>query len=164
MSRIDSLAQGQALAAGAPARRTSPTNGAAFKAALNDAMSTASPVRFSAHAQDRLATRGISLQQAEHAQLGAALDAAARKGARETLLLMDGVALVANVPNRTIITAIAPNESEHSVFTQIDSAVVVAPAATETDNHQSRLDPDAGSLRAAERSTRHTLQGVLTHG
>jgi hypothetical protein len=38
---------------------------------------------------------------------------------------MDGKALVASVPNRTIITVVVPPEGDTTVFTNIDSAVVV---------------------------------------
>jgi len=164
MSRVDPLAMSQAIAARQPVRGANAASGAGFKRALDDAMGATAPVRFSAHAERRLARRGISLQAGERAQLGAALDAASRKGARETLLLMDGVALVANVPNRTIVTAVAPGDREHAVFTQIDSAVVVAPTAAETHSTEDRPDPNAGGLRAADRPTRHSLEGVLSHG
>jgi hypothetical protein len=55
-----------------------------------------------------------------------AVDAAAAKGAREALLLMDRLAFVVSVPRRTVITALDGSDAEDHVFTQIDSAVVVA--------------------------------------
>ena len=50
---------------------------------------------------------------------------AAGKGARESLVLMNELAFVVSVPNRTVITAMTGNSMKGNVFTQIDSAVVV---------------------------------------
>ncbi|MCC6152263.1 MAG: hypothetical protein IT367_00795 [Candidatus Hydrogenedentes bacterium] len=83
-------------------------------------------VKFSAHATQRLADRHITLTQHEQANISRAVDKAAAKGARETLLLMDKVAFVVSVPNRTVITAMPQHELTDTVFTNIDSAVVVA--------------------------------------
>ena len=88
-------------------------------------------VKFSAHAAQRLADRRIALTQRDEASISRAVDKAAAKGARETLLLMDKVALVVSVPNRTVITAMAQHELSDTVFTNIDSAVVVAPEAAD---------------------------------
>lgn len=82
-------------------------------------------VKFSAHALQRLRDRGITLTANEKAGIARALDQAEAKGARDTVLLMDGKALVASVPNRTIVTVVSPPEGEDTVFTNIDSAVVV---------------------------------------
>ena len=86
-------------------------------------------VKFSAHATQRFADRHIALTQNDQASISRAVDKAAAKGARETLLLMDKLALVVSVPNRTVITAMSQHELRDTVFTNIDSAVVVAPEA-----------------------------------
>jgi len=86
-------------------------------------------LKFSAHATQRLADRQITLTQHDQANISRAVDKAAAKGARETLLLMDKVAFVVSVPNRTVITAMPQYELADTVFTNIDSAVVVAPEA-----------------------------------
>lgn len=48
------------------------------------------------------------------------------KGSKESLVLMDRLALVVGVPNRTVITVMEPHEQVNTVFTNIDSVVVVA--------------------------------------
>lgn len=90
---------------------------------------SAKDVKFSAHATQRLADRHIALTKNDEASISRAVDKAAAKGSRETLLLMDKLALVVSVPNRTVITAMGQNELRDTVFTNIDSAVVVAPEA-----------------------------------
>ncbi|MDQ1255900.1 MAG: hypothetical protein QG656_494 [Candidatus Hydrogenedentes bacterium] len=106
---------------------------------------------FSAHAAARMRQRGIALTPADEGRIGRAMDQAAAKGARESLLLMDQCALVVSVPNRTVITVVPPNEMDDTVFTHIDSAIVVAQARPTSRMEQDNgLDPERGSLRAAE--------------
>ena len=82
-------------------------------------------VRFSGHAQMRMRTRNISLSEADMAKLVQAVDRASAKGARESLILMDNLALVVSIRNRTVITAVDGEHIKENVFTNIDSAVIV---------------------------------------
>lgn len=78
-------------------------------------------IKFSQHAQQRLQSRGLTFSDAASARLNGALGTLARKGGRTSLVLLDDLALVVSVPNRTVITAVpAPEEA---VFTNIDSAI-----------------------------------------
>ncbi len=112
----------QPLPSAVPARRDAPASGpGSFAAALEGA----GGLRFSAHAESRLASRGISLDSSQLARLGAGVDALARKGSREALVMLDDVALVVAVPNRTVVTAVPSGEGgAQSVFTNIDAAVI----------------------------------------
>jgi len=82
-------------------------------------------VRFSGHAQMRMRTRNISLSEGDMAKLAQAVDRASAKGARESLILMDNLALVVSIRNRTVITAVDGERIKENVFTNIDSAVIV---------------------------------------
>lgn len=82
-------------------------------------------LKVSGHAQTRLDSRGIQLGDAEWKRVMAGVDRAAAKGAKESLVLMDGTALVVSVRNRTLITAVDAASVKENVFTNIDSAVVV---------------------------------------
>ena len=84
-----------------------------------------SGVKFSQHAKERLQTRNISFGQAELTKLSSAIEKAAVKGARESLVLMDNLALVVSIKNRTVITALDGASIKDNVFTNIDSAVIV---------------------------------------
>lgn len=78
-------------------------------------------IRFSQHAQQRLQSRGVSLGERETARLKGAIGTLAQKGGRTSLVMLDSLAFVVSVPNRTVITAVqAPEEA---VFTNIDSAI-----------------------------------------
>ncbi len=78
-------------------------------------------VRFSAHADMRLRERGLDLTGNDMARIKGAMDTLASKGGRDSLLLMGDTALIVNVPNRTVVTAMDAG----SVFTNIDSAVIL---------------------------------------
>ncbi len=82
-------------------------------------------VKFSGHAQTRMASRHISFSGDDLAKLGSAITRAASKGARESLMLMDQAALVVSVPNRTVITAVDKGSLKENIFTNIDSAMIV---------------------------------------
>lgn len=81
-------------------------------------------LRFSAHAQARLKSREIQLGSEQLHRLEAAVSRAAAKGARDSLVLLGDLALVVNIPNRTVITAVDGAHLRDSVFTNIDSAVI----------------------------------------
>ena len=81
-------------------------------------------VRLSGHAVQRLAQRGIQFDQQMSDRLTSGVDAAAAKGSRDALVMVDGTAFVVSVPNRTVITAVDPASMKDRVFTNIDSAVI----------------------------------------
>lgn len=83
-------------------------------------------LKFSQHALQRLQTRNIKLDKADLEKLSSAVDKAAQKGARDSLILMNNdLALVVSVKNRTVITAMDGAGMKDNVFTNIDSAVIV---------------------------------------
>ncbi|MCR4419889.1 MAG: TIGR02530 family flagellar biosynthesis protein [Clostridia bacterium] len=82
-------------------------------------------VRFSQHALARLESREIELSAGHLARLERAVSLAAAKGARESLVLMDDLALLVSVSNRTVITALKGTENRERVYTNIDSAVII---------------------------------------
>ncbi len=96
---------------------------AATSAATPTAPSTA--VRFSRHAEERIRARGIQITPNELERLAQAIDDAAARGAKDSLVLSPGLAFVVNVPSRTVVTALGSDQTRGHVFTNIDSAVVL---------------------------------------
>ena len=82
-------------------------------------------VRFSHHAEVRMQQRGIELKPEQLARLQSAIDKAAKKGSKEALILMDNMAMIVNVKNKTIVTAIDGAAMKDNVFTNIDSTVII---------------------------------------
>ncbi len=83
------------------------------------------PLKFSAHASQRLQERKISLDSMTMSKVNDAIDKAEAKGIEDTLVLTKDAALIVNVKNRTVITAMDRNALVGNVFTNIDGAVVV---------------------------------------
>lgn len=94
--------------------------GSSFKTMLS-----AQSLKFSQHAEQRLAQRGILLGPEQLSAIANAVDQASAKGARDSLVLYRNVAMIVNVPSRTVITAMDDKSMQQHVFTNIDSAVVV---------------------------------------
>lgn len=80
-------------------------------------------VRLSAHARERLETRRIPFTDQQQARLDDAVARAGVKGANQSLILLDDMALVVSVRNRVVITAL-DEKAQSGVFTNIDSAVI----------------------------------------
>ncbi|BEP29373.1 TIGR02530 family flagellar biosynthesis protein [Helicovermis profundi] len=84
-----------------------------------------SNVKFSKHATSRLRSRNISLSENDIKKLNSAVSKAKSKGINDALILMDNKIFIANVKNKTIVTASTENEIKDNVFTNIDGAVIV---------------------------------------
>ncbi len=80
-------------------------------------------VKFSAHASERL--RGRNLSPEEMAKISKGIEMAAGKGSKDSLLVLSDLALVVNVPNRTVVTAVGGARIKEGIFTNIDSAVII---------------------------------------
>ncbi len=82
-------------------------------------------VKFSKHAANRLIDRNIELtkEQVERLNMGAAK--AEAKGINESLVIVDSLAFIVNVPNQTVITAMDQTETNENIFTNIDGAVII---------------------------------------
>jgi len=107
---------------GRPAPAPAPAGGPAFADVLRTQQHP--PVRFSAHALQRVERRGIDVSPAALARLTDGVDRAAGKGARASVVFVDATAFVVSVPNRTVITAVDRDHMKQQVFTNIDSAVI----------------------------------------
>ncbi|NLW07561.1 MAG: flagellar biosynthesis protein [Clostridia bacterium] len=84
-----------------------------------------SGLKFSRHACERLEDRRLKLSAEQMQRLEQGVQQAASKGARESLVLLDDLALVVSIRNRTVVTAAARQELRDRVFTNIDSAVLL---------------------------------------
>lgn len=79
-------------------------------------------LKFSKHANERLATRNINLSEDQMERLESGTTKAREKGIQESLVMVDNLAFIVNVKNNTVITAVG--DSNDSVFTNIDGAVI----------------------------------------
>ena len=82
------------------------------------------PVKFSRHAQQRMASRSIELNNDELVRLDLALASVEAKGGRDALVLLDDKALVVSVKNQIVVTVVDRASLQGNVFTNIDSAII----------------------------------------
>lgn len=82
-------------------------------------------LRFSKHALSRLNDRNIELDSLQLERLRAGADKAGEKGIRDSLVIMDQLAFIVNVPNRTVVTAMDSTSTDENIFTNINGAVIV---------------------------------------
>ena len=78
---------------------------------------------FSKHANTRLSSRELNLSPEQMQRLESGVIKAKLKGINESLVLVDDVALVVNIKNKMVITAIG--KDNENIFTNIDGAVIV---------------------------------------
>ena len=102
-----------------------PVNNSANTSDLSfeDILKSKQEIKFSKHASMRLSERNISLTAEQNQRLQNGVEAASEKGIKESLVLVDSLAFIVNVPNQTVVTAMDQTESDENVFTNIDGAV-----------------------------------------
>lgn len=81
-------------------------------------------LKFSKHASNRLADRNIELTVDQMERLAEGAQKAGVKGIRDSLVMVDNLAFIVNVPNGTVVTAMDQNQADENIFTNIDGAVI----------------------------------------
>jgi flagellar operon protein len=87
---------------------------------------TSEELKFSSHASARLKSRDIEVTPEIMGKLEKAVAEAGNKGARDSLILVNDLAFIVNIPNRTVITAMDGESIRDNVFTNIDSTVIAS--------------------------------------
>lgn len=82
-------------------------------------------VKFSKHAAGRLSDRNIELTDGQMERLNEGAAKAEQKGIRESLVIVDELAFIVNIPNNTVVTAMNSHDATENVFTNIDGAVIM---------------------------------------
>lgn len=82
-------------------------------------------LKFSKHASNRLADRNLTLSDDQLSRLTEGARRAGEKGIKESLVMVDQLAFIVNVPNNTVITAMDQSQAKDNIFTNIDGAVIV---------------------------------------
>ena len=67
----------------------------------------------------------INLSKEQSERLESGVQKASEKGIRESLVIVDSLAFIVNVPNKTVVTAMDRTESDDNIYTNIDGAVII---------------------------------------
>lgn len=84
-----------------------------------------SELKFSKHASMRLADRNINLSEEQSERLENGVMKASKKGIQESLVIVDSLAFIVNIPSKTVVTAMDQTEASDNIFTNIDGAVII---------------------------------------
>lgn len=121
--------QEQYLKQGNTAKKTETTEGLSFQDILQkqaeQKIANHSGVKFSKHAANRLADREIELSDGQLERLSEGTRKASAKGINESLVIVDQLAFIVNIPNNTVITAMDQTETNENIYTNIDGAVIM---------------------------------------
>ncbi|MCR5388755.1 MAG: flagellar protein [Lachnospiraceae bacterium] len=101
-----------------------PASDISFEDVLKSKVAPKESLKFSKHAYNRLSDRNLSLSEDQERRLNEGVSKAKEKGINDSLVLLDSLAFIVNVPNNTVITALDSNEAATNVFTNIDGAVI----------------------------------------
>lgn len=82
-------------------------------------------LKFSKHASGRLNERGIELSDSQMERLEDGVRRAGQKGIKDSLVIVDELAFIVNVPNNTVVTAMDSTQTTENVFTNINGAVIM---------------------------------------
>ena len=98
-------------------------SGKTFGNILAEKEKEAGQVKFSKHASLRMSDRGLEMSDEQLGRLSNGTDMAADKGINDSLVMIDDLAFIVNVPSRTVITALEAG-GDTNVFTNINGAVI----------------------------------------
>ena len=82
-------------------------------------------LKLSKHALNRLNDRNIQLNTEQLDRLNDGAKKAGEKGIRDSLVIVDQLAFIVNVPNKTVVTAMDSTATDENIFTNINGAVIV---------------------------------------
>ncbi|MCR5594276.1 MAG: flagellar protein [Lachnospiraceae bacterium] len=81
-------------------------------------------LKFSKHAAGRLEDRNIRMTDEQLERLTEGTVRAQMKGIKDSLVMVDSLAFIVNVPNQTVVTAMDQTDTNDNIFTNIDGAVI----------------------------------------
>lgn len=96
-----------------------------FQDVLNKTIDGNSELQFSKHASMRLKSRDIKISNEQMERIENGVTKAKSKGIKDSLVLVDNIALVVNTRKNIVITAMEQTQSNENIYTNIDGAVIV---------------------------------------
>ena len=107
-----------------PTSGAPPSDGSQSFRDLLSAAADQHSLQFSQHALKRVEQRQIPMQGDQLDRLSKAMDTLSLRGSKQSLVMLDQYAYVVHPPSHTVVTAVEPDQSKETVFTQIDSVVI----------------------------------------
>ena len=125
-SKVPSITQmSEYLGSKPPATSEKQSDSSSFEAIFkqeSEKQERISELKFSKHANERLAKRKIDLTGEQLMRLEGGTSRAREKGIKESLVMVDNLAFIVNIGSNTVVTAV--NDTKDAVFTNIDGAII----------------------------------------
>lgn len=96
-----------------------------FSLQLQSAIESHNRLTLSKHAKERLAQRGIDINQERWSKIEDKVRQAKAKGVNDSLVLLKDAALIVSAKNNTVITAMGRKEAADQIFTNINGTIVL---------------------------------------
>ncbi len=96
-----------------------------FQNILNNTLDNTAELQFSKHASIRLKSRNINISAEQMQRIENGVTKAKQKGIKDSLVLVDNIALVVNTRKNIVITAMESTGENENIYTNIDGAVIV---------------------------------------
>jgi flagellar operon protein len=96
-----------------------------FSLQLQSAIESNNRLTLSKHAKERLAQRGININQERWSKIEDKVRQAKAKGVNDSLVLLKDAALIVSAKNNTVITAMGRKEAADQIFTNINGTIVL---------------------------------------
>ncbi len=96
-----------------------------FQDILNNTIKDNAKLQFSNHASIRLKSRNINISAEQMQRIENGVTKAKEKGIKDSLVLVDNIALVVNTKKNIVITAMESTGESENIYTNIDGAVIV---------------------------------------
>jgi flagellar operon protein len=120
--RVEQIGGSNPVGAPQPAQRAANRPG---QGGFGSALAAANQqLTLSRHAQHRVDRRGLELGADQMQRIEGAIRSAEQKGARNSVVMVDDLAVVVDIQQRMVVTAMDREGSRDRVFTNIDSVVI----------------------------------------
>ena len=126
-NQFSSIAQiaDQYLTTGTTINKSESTKELSFDEILREKVEGKTSLKFSKHAMMRLNDRRITLSENQNDRFESGVAQAREKRIKESLVLVDSLAFIVNVPSNTVVTAMDQKDTTKNIFTNIDGAVII---------------------------------------
>lgn len=101
-------------------------------ASFAQTLAKARGLEFSNHAQKRLQSRDIQMDDERVNRLADAVDNVEKSGGKLSMVLMDDLAFIVNVRDRKVVTALDTKSQGRGVYSQIDSVAFAQQSSSST--------------------------------
>ncbi|RYG73869.1 flagellar protein [Lentibacillus lipolyticus] len=108
-----------------PAIRKTTKHTAETGTSFKDVLQSAQELKISKHAKQRMNDRNIAINDQQWQVIAEKMSDAKKKGVTDSLVLTDQAALLVNIKNNTVVTAMHKADAASKIFTNINGTILI---------------------------------------